>query len=278
MYYSITIGEYNTYDTWHLIPMERPAISPPPKKTNTVDIPGANGKLDLSNALTEYPLYDNRTGSIEFLIEPDHEETWQELYSDVMNKLSFCDASYEGQIPAQMEEDPNWKYVGLWTVNTFKSGKNYSTITLDYDLYPYKKRLYDSVSDWLWDSMNFEKGFIHNREIPDEYYCFDKEVDTDNWFENSAYFSSDAFTEEELIELLGTEPMIPKVTVYGGPITIQYIDYITGNLTETEPLSSSPLPAISVTLDGLLLHPSRYNQIIAIGHGRLKMEFTPGGM
>ena len=61
MYHSITFGDKNTFDDWHLIPTSRPVIAPPPFRSHTEDIPGGFGSLDLSEALTGYPLNDNRT-------------------------------------------------------------------------------------------------------------------------------------------------------------------------------------------------------------------------
>lgn len=272
MYYSISIGGSNTYNTWHLIPMERPAISPPPKKKNTIDIPGANGDLDLSNALTKYPTYSNRTGSIEFMVEPDHVEHWQNIYSNIMDTLSIEDTEHGGKIVAIMEEDPEWSYVGSWSVNQWKTNKSYSTITLDYDLYPFKKRIYDSITDWFWDSMNFENGVIHNRDVDGSHYRFFKNVDTDDWEIDSVYFNSDPFTIDERIAILGVEPCTPEVTVIGGPITIRYSSYFLGISGEVI------LQAGTYTLSELVLYPTPYFYINAIGHGTLIMRFTPGGM
>ncbi len=43
MYHSITIGNKNTWDDWHLIPATRPLFNPPTVKTNMVNIPGGDG-------------------------------------------------------------------------------------------------------------------------------------------------------------------------------------------------------------------------------------------
>ena len=43
--YAVTFGEYNSWDTWHLIPTGRPSIAPPAVKTNFVEVPGGNGSL-----------------------------------------------------------------------------------------------------------------------------------------------------------------------------------------------------------------------------------------
>ena len=69
MYHSITFGDKNTWDDWHLIPSTRPLVNPPSRKKNTVDIPGADGSLDLSNVVSGHPVYENRSGSFEFIVE-----------------------------------------------------------------------------------------------------------------------------------------------------------------------------------------------------------------
>ena len=48
MYHSITFGEKNTWDDWHLIPSSRPVFNPPVFREKFIDIPGVSGLLDLS--------------------------------------------------------------------------------------------------------------------------------------------------------------------------------------------------------------------------------------
>lgn len=143
MYHSITFGEMNTWDDWQLVPTSRPVFNPPPQKTYTVDIPGAHGTLDLSYVLTGKPLFENRTGSLEFLVvnaynhkelQADSYREWYDAYSVIANYL-------HGQtMTAVLEDEPDCYYEGRFTVNSWKSDKNYSTITIDYDLYPFKKK------------------------------------------------------------------------------------------------------------------------------------------
>lgn len=273
MYYAIRIELFDVYDTWHLIPTKRPAIAPPTKKQNSVDIPGASSHLDLSNAITGYPTYENRTGSIEFMIEPDHKESWQEIYSDIMQKLSYLDEVYEGKIPTVMEEDPGWEYTGLWTVNQFQSDKNYSTITLDYDLYPYKKRIGHVLNEWPWDSMNFDNGILYTREVPGYHYGFSKIIDTDVWEEDSMFFNITPFSVDERIELLGVEPLSPTFSITGGPITVEIKNSLSSNGTITATLTEG-LHQIS----DFILYPTPGLTIRAIGHGTMAMIFTPGGI
>lgn len=155
MYHSITYGEKNTWDDWHLLPSTRPLFNPPPTKTKQVDIPGANGSIDLTESLTGYPVYENRTGSTEFYVANGYQD-WNVLYSEIMGYL------HGKEMKAYLEDDPYFYYVGRFEVNQWKSDKYWSIITIDYDVYPYKKEPYESGEDWLWDPFPFEYGIARD--------------------------------------------------------------------------------------------------------------------
>ena len=155
MYHSITFGDKNTWDDWHLIPATRPVFNPPETKTHYVDIPGANGQIDLTESLTGYPLYENRTGSIEFYVANGYED-WAVLYSKIMNYL------HGKRMKATLEDDRYFYYEGRFEVNKWTSDKWWSKITIDYDVYPYKKEPNTSLEPWLWDPFDFEYGIIRD--------------------------------------------------------------------------------------------------------------------
>ena len=197
MYYSMTFLPYqtvlnntltppldttyarNTWEHWHIVPVERPAISPPPLKDHYVDIPGANGKIDLNQSLTGYPTYNNRTGSIEFAVLNDF-RNWQTAYTDIMTTI------HGKRMLMVYEEDPNYYYIGRWSVDTWKTGKTRSSITLSYDLDPYKWRLQDANGIWLWDPFNFDNGVIMSRL-------------------SSHYQTSVTLNSDDIVELLMTD-------------------------------------------------------------------------
>ena len=132
MYHSVTFGNKNTYSDWHLVPESRPVITLPEPKITTVDIPGANGVLDLSESLTKYPVYNNRTGSIKFHVLND-KESWTSIYSKIASYLQGRRRTLT------LEDDPNYYYEGrmkvAWTSN---NNGTWSDVEISYDLDPYK--------------------------------------------------------------------------------------------------------------------------------------------
>ena len=155
MYHSITIGDKNTWDDWHLIPATRPLFNPPTVKENMVNIPGGDGVLDLTASLAGRPTYNNRTGSWTFYVQNGFKD-WSVLYSEIMVYL-------HGQtFKAILEDDPAYFYEGRFSVNQWKSDKDCSQVVINYNVGPYKKEIDNTGSDWLWDPFNFETGIIRN--------------------------------------------------------------------------------------------------------------------
>lgn len=157
MYHSITLGDKNTWDDWHLIPKSRPLFNPPSVKTNYIEIPGGDGSLDLTTALAGRPVYKNRTGSWEFYVENGFKD-WAVLYSEIMTYL------HGKKLKAILEDDPNYYYEGRFAVNAWQSDPNWSIITIDYEVAPYKKSVVAVGNDWLWDTFNFETDMIRSYE------------------------------------------------------------------------------------------------------------------
>lgn len=151
--HSIIFGDKNSWVDWYLIPSSRPVFNPPAPKYKFVDVPGSDGHLDLSTALTGEITYSPREGSIEFIVDNDHVE-WYDLYSDIM---AYLHGQY---IKAVLEDDPAWYYEGRFSVNEWKSESQNSKIVIDYTVSPYKIESTGSLDDWIWDTFNFNNGII----------------------------------------------------------------------------------------------------------------------
>lgn len=153
MYHSVTIGTKNTWDDWHLIPKSRPIVNPPAVKTNYIEIPGSDGVLDLTTALAGRPLFKNRTGTFDFYTDAEF-KNWAVLYSEILVYL-------QGQkLRMVLEDDPTYYYEGRFTVNNPTMDANFTTMSIGYDVGPYKKDLANTLDEWLWDDFNFETGII----------------------------------------------------------------------------------------------------------------------
>lgn len=155
--HSVNYGKYNTWEDWHLIPSSRPFFAPPSVKTKDVDIPGMDGTLDLTEVVAGRPIFGNRSGSHEFIVADGYDGwDWVEAYSTIMDIL-HGQGNY-----AILSDDPNYFYEGRFSVNQWRSDKDYSRITINYNVKPFKRELLSSMDDWLWDPFNFETGIIRN--------------------------------------------------------------------------------------------------------------------
>lgn len=145
MYHSVTFGEKNSWTDWHLVASSRPVISPPPVKTQYVEIPGADGSIDLTDALAGRPAYGDREGSIDFVVLNDYnldnyDYNWIDVYTSIMQYL------HGRRMTMVLEDDPLYYYEGRFSVNSWKSDQNNSTITIDYHVSPYKYRITTQIT------------------------------------------------------------------------------------------------------------------------------------
>ena len=84
--HGVTIGRYHSWKHWHLIPTSRPVINPPTERTNLVTVAGMDGSWDLSQAVAQRPVYNDREGTLEFYVENDYWD-WNTAYTTIQNAL-----------------------------------------------------------------------------------------------------------------------------------------------------------------------------------------------
>lgn len=155
MEHSVIIGGYDLYEKWSLIPTSRPVIAAPKIKSYTIDIPGADGKIDVSDQPSGYPVFNNRTGSLEFIVE-DQKHPWTYIHDSIINTI------HGREMKLYLADDPGWYYTGRFFFNAWRSEKDWSRVVIDYDLDPYKysDTLSTAADDWLWDPFNFEEDVV----------------------------------------------------------------------------------------------------------------------
>ena len=203
MYHSVTFGSKNTFTDWHLVPDGRPVISMPELKKVTVDIPGRNSVLDLSQAVSKYPVFNNRTGTLKFHVLNGYGD-WQSRYTSIAEYI------HGKNTEVRLEDDPLWYYRGRVYVKEWTSNNDgtWSDISFDYDLEPYKLANKTVMTgDWLWDPFSFVNGNIRANEFKDIV------VDNDNY----RYLW--------LMDKIGVMPVTPTIYVDSR----QGIDFIFNN-------------------------------------------------
>ncbi len=152
-YLGVSYGDKHTWEDWGLILKVKPDIAFPETKTKYIDITGGNGQIDLTSLLTYDTKYDNRVGSFVFSsIRPrDH---WNTLKSEIANFL------HGQRVKMILDEDPDYYWMGRFTLNEWLSDKKIGELTIDYNLEPYKYEMFTSVEDYEWDTFNFETGVV----------------------------------------------------------------------------------------------------------------------
>lgn len=165
--YPLTSGSQrvskNTWIDWHLVPTERPSINTPEVKTKTVDVPGMNGVLDLTESLSGYPTYKNRTGSIDFMVLTGY-EAWNEVYQDM------CSYFHGRKVYFACEDDPGYYYHGRITVNQYQSQKDNSKISIDYEIEPYKYGYHNGRVGAYWDIFDFDSDNMEGVKFTDKFH------------------------------------------------------------------------------------------------------------
>lgn len=120
---------------FQMILLDGYTLSPPEPKTYTVDIPGGDGVIDLTSALTGDVAYSNRSQSFTFMVvDPD---SFERVKTDVSNFLHGKSFDY------QMTMDPGYTYHGRFSVAEYSHAVYaypglVGAFTVEVDADPYK--------------------------------------------------------------------------------------------------------------------------------------------
>lgn len=133
----LKIGGKHTFEDFNL-KMLSWSISLPDIREEKIEVPGMNGKLDLSEFFGEV-LYNERKLTATFEMEEPSMENFAYRYSELCN---FMHGSSVQIIP---DSDPLYYYEGRIKVSYSKKNALFYVITLEATVNPYKLRLEDTV-------------------------------------------------------------------------------------------------------------------------------------
>lgn len=149
-----TSTSYHTFDDWGCYITNTDCIGAPEQYTRYIEVPGRNGLLDLSEAITGRQIYTKREIKIN-LAGPRDKTTWNAAISILRNRINgkICHITFD--------DDPGYYWRGRVVIKDFSSALNLGTLTIDIPTAdPYKYALASSGEPWLWDPFNFQTDMI----------------------------------------------------------------------------------------------------------------------
>lgn len=149
----VTLGDYHSADDLGLI-LQTVNMPLPIPKASVVDLPGADGVIDLTEAFGTVKM-QNRLITMTF--------TDASLYHHRYGVQGYAANLLHGQkVQIIFDEDPYYYYYGRLTFGEFAVTGATRTITVTADCDPYKYEIYTTDEDWLWDPFNFYTGVIRD--------------------------------------------------------------------------------------------------------------------
>lgn len=152
--YAATLNGKHTYTDYGLYVTNTNPVEPPEVKAEYIEVPGRNGQIDLTEALTGYTVYNNRQIVLE-LGGRKRSQDWPGFMSNFLNDL------HGKSVKVIFDNDPSYYYQGRATVESdYEKGNEIARFTLTINAEPYKYSNQSTTEPWLWDPFSFVDGVI----------------------------------------------------------------------------------------------------------------------
>ena len=126
---NVRFGDIDSYKDLGLILSSR-EISSPEVKEHYVDVDGADGSLDMTEALGRIR-YENRSIKLDFTVIDDRTKFW-DIFSKVQNLI------HGKKFRISFDDDPDFYYIGRVSIDKWKTDKVIGSMTFDIEAEPYK--------------------------------------------------------------------------------------------------------------------------------------------
>ena len=154
LYVEETGKTFHTLDDWQLALGNNNYIGEPEMETTYIQIPGRNGLIDASEAITGRRVFKKRPLAFE-LGGKNPRLNWDGIISKMRNEI-------HGRVcRITLDNDRAYYWRGRVFLEDFDRFRELGTFTLSVpNAEPYKYSLTTSAEPWLWDPFNFETGII----------------------------------------------------------------------------------------------------------------------
>lgn len=153
---AVTINGKHTFFDYGLYVTNNNPVAPPEPKTQYIQIPGRNGDIDLTDALTGYTIYNNRTITLVLggKKNPNH---WGSFISKFLNEI------HGKKVKVVFDDNKDYYYIGRAVVKAdYTRGNEVATFTVEINAEPYKYNMLSTTEPWKWDPFSFVDGVIRN--------------------------------------------------------------------------------------------------------------------
>lgn len=207
-------NEFHSFEFYGLV-LSSKDIGTPAIKSQTVDINGMDGVLDLTDYFGEVT-YENRTLTFEFTNLDMSYDEFDDLFSAIQNDLHGLNAK------VIVDGDEDFYYTGRMNVNEWKSDKRIGKITIECDCEPYKYRKEQTVvtKSLTTAHLTFPLYNLRKRVVP----TFETTAETHIIFgsQNYAVASGSQYTLEDLVLGAGVNELTAYTTSGTATLTITY--------------------------------------------------------
>lgn len=133
-------------------------IPMPEPKTQLVDIPGGDGKIDLTE-ISGRPAYHDREGiELTFDLMDESYREWLLRYSEFAREI------HGRKVKMVLDDEPDHYYMARLNLDSQKTNPVFSEVVLSGTAEPFKYDLLSTGEPWLWDPFNFRTGVIRTIE------------------------------------------------------------------------------------------------------------------
>ena len=140
---------------WDLL-LSKVSMTFPEPKTYSIEVPGRDGEIDLTESLTKDVKYKNRKITLEF----NFIKAIKSFTGVVSQIATFLHGKSKSKII--IDGDDAYYYIGRVTINKKETDVKIGKLVLEVDADPYKYERYLSDEEWVWDDFSFSDGIIYN--------------------------------------------------------------------------------------------------------------------
>ena len=154
IYVEDTGKTYHTLDEWEMALGNNNYIGDPEMETTYIKVPGRNGLIDATEAISGRRIYKKR--QLEFELGGVRDRlNWDSIISGFRNNI-------DGRIcRLTLDNDKSHYWRGRVYIKGFDRFRELGTFTLAVPTAdPYKYSVTSSAEPWLWDPFNFETDYI----------------------------------------------------------------------------------------------------------------------